>query len=218
MSHSFLNFFGLSLLDSLNPFSIGAMIYIVTKAQRFRRLGFLFIVTTFITYLTAGALLLNGRNYFDRLSTINLPAAVKSILLVLLAITLLFLAIKSWKSETSQTSFSDKILNSSSAIMIYAVVATITDLPTAIPYFAALEIIHVSTSPELEKYSILLLYNVIYVLPLFLALKIRERFSADSELLNNFKKCIEWASRRLVPPLILFCSLYFFYLSLIDFV
>ena len=191
MSHSFLNFFGLSLLDSLNPFSIGAIIYIITKAQRYRRLGFLFIVTTFITYFTAGALLLNGRNFFDQLSTLNLPAAVKSLLLVLLAITLLILAINSWRSETSQNRFSDKIFNSSSAIMVYSIVATITDLPTAVPYFAAIEIIHGSTSPELETYGFLLFYNLVYVLPLFVALKIRERFSADSFLLKRFKNSIE---------------------------
>jgi hypothetical protein len=214
MNDSLLNFLSLGFLDSLNPFSIGALIYIVTKTLRYKILGIVFIVATYITYFTAGVLLLNGRNYFDLVSRISIPIIVKSILLFLIAITLLFLAIKSWKFKSIQAGISKNMLNSKSAIIIYSVIATTTDLPTAIPYFAALEIIHVSNYSTYQEYGLLFLYNLIYILPLIVALKIRERFNADSELLNNFKKCIEWGSRRIIPPLILGCSLYFFYLSL----
>ena len=193
---------GLGLLDSLNPFSIAAMVLVLT-GKRPLALGGVFIGTTFIILLVAGFVLLEGWAAILKQIIPLIPPWAIDIGLVLLGITCLGAAWFMWRdSANSAAPILDIIRSSAMGTALFAASSTISDLPTALPYFAAVHILAEAKLASAETAVLLVAYNLCYVLPLALLLGVKisggERIDQGFE---NIKKWVDWSFRYLVPPL-----------------
>lgn len=96
-----------------------------------------------------------------------------SVTLMLLGVALVCYAIYSWSNRPQNNEVHKRPLKSGLSILVFAVFATFTDMPSAIPYFAAIKEIEGLGANAAQKVFYLVLYNIGYVSPLVMLLAIR---------------------------------------------
>lgn len=201
---------GLGLIDSLNPFSIAAMALVLT-GTRHLALGVTFIATTFLIYSLAGIGLLAGWAAVLLQLLPLIPAWVKQVGLGLLGLGCVVGAVWLWvnRHKGGATKIADLVRTSVLGTAIYAAYSTISDLPTAVPYFGAVHILAQADLTWKISGALLVVYNVCYVLPLFLLLWLRlsKRPNIDVAF-AQIKSWVDWSFTRLMPPLIGLLGLY----------
>lgn len=181
----------MGLLDCLNPATIITQILIVIKSKSLR-ISSLFAIGTFLTYFVSGLLLYYGVSDYlmDLTSGIHIKRNLVFIIceIVLLIITIFYFIQTFYKTKKAKPTKS--IFLSTYAILSIAVGSTLSDMPTALPYFAFIGKLKQTTTSLLGEVGYLFLYNIIYVLPLILILFLYKRNNTFFEI--YFTKIEYW--------------------------
>jgi cytochrome c biogenesis protein CcdA len=89
------------------------------------------------------------------------------------------------------------------ATIAFAVFSTAQDLPTAIPYFAAIERIVATAQAPGTQFALLAGYNLIYVTPLaaLIVFKIMASEDLTQRFFGRVTAAVNWVSAKLLPVL-----------------
>lgn len=153
----------LGLVDSLNPATIIAMVFLLSTAQPLpRTLSFLLGVGT--TYFLCGLLIHLGFGaVFDYIQNFFKGTGgyiAKAVLGVVLVGSSLYLHYK-----PQSTDFKTPTSIHPGATFVFGAVSTISDMPTAFPYLVALERISTINPDTFITLGLLFYYNILYALP-----------------------------------------------------
>jgi cytochrome c biogenesis protein CcdA len=201
---AFLAIFGLAFLDSLNPFSIAACVVVIAGQQSLAR-GLIFITATFSAYFLGGVALVSG--------WVEAAAAMRPWIKPWMMITFwLALAIGSivgavilWRRPAATESKEAKPPTTAAlvGVFLFALSSTLSDLPTALPYFGAIPIMVATETNFLGLLAWLAFYSLIYVSPLIVLLYFRQMAHKQFEpLVGSINRSMDWAIRRLTPTLL----------------
>ncbi len=152
--------------DSLNPSTVAPALYLATTAHPRRQIGG-FIVGVFAVNLLAGLLIMLGPGQV-LLSLIPRPsAATKHIIELLAGTIILALAAGLWirRQSFARSKLPTVETKGGSSLALGAGIGAI-ELPTALPYFAAIAAITESGFSVSVRVAMLAVYNVVFVLPL----------------------------------------------------
>ena len=182
----------LGLADSVNPVTMAVAVYLAATSDPVRRLAG-FALGVFVVYLTGGAVLVFGPGELLRIAVHGVHSRGFHIASIVLGAVMIAMAGGMWaqRGRLLDRDLSADALRSGSALALGAVV-TAVDLPTAFPYFAAIGAIVGSDAGPVGDSALLVLFNALYVLPLFGVLLLRllmgERSAA---LLTRASRLIE---------------------------
>lgn len=166
---------GFALVDSLNPSCLTILSVLLTRPDG-PRAGLAFTTGVLLTYLLLGTLILSGGTFLlnDRFWA-DVEAgpgyAVQAVVgAILLALNL--------RRPGADPEVSDARVRATSwpALMSMGAAANVADMPTALPYFAALQVILTAGAHEFWEFGLLAGYNAVYVLPMVVMLAIRTLF------------------------------------------
>ncbi len=189
---------GLALLDALNPFSIAAQAYLLGTPRPMAR-SIAFVLGTFATYFAAGLLLVGGANAIVLRVLPQLPAWLIASAEIAFGLASIAGAAYLRRGAAQGPAPTPKSLGVGAALL-FAVVATASDVPTALPYFAAAGSIASGTASAWAQAGWLALYNVLYVSPM--AALIALRASGGSRVDGVFgavQRAINWSFAWLLP-------------------
>lgn len=205
-----------SAVDSLNPFAITQQFVLQGMVKKPSHIWY-FILPTGITNLIGGYLAYYGLVHFIATYFTQLFARYGRLLFILeLCIGLIFLLIlfrmlhqsKNNKSDEDDSvdegSIAKKIRSVSPAALVsLGVIATISELTTALPYFAFMAILFNHQLNAWQLSFILIVYNIIYMMPLmimyFIYIKAQRNFD---KLYLRIKDLISKASKVLAPTVV----------------
>jgi cytochrome c biogenesis protein CcdA len=182
----------IAIVDSLNPSTIAPALYLATTYHPRRHVGG-FIVGVFVVNLLAGLLIMVGPGQL-LLAVIPRPSpTTKHAIEVIAGLIILSLAGILWSRRRffARSNFPTvKKSRAGSSLALGAGIAVI-ELPTALPYFAAIAAITESGFNLAVRLAMLTVYNVIFVLPLIMIL------TALEVLGDNASRILGQANRRL---------------------
>ncbi|MCZ8063592.1 GAP family protein [Silanimonas sp.] len=189
----------LALVDALNPFTIAAQAYLLGTPKPMPR-SIAFLVTTLATYLVAGVLLVAGASAF----LIDLRPLLPDVLVAAAALgsglACLGGAAWLWRSARRGTPLASPKSLGIGATVAFAVLATATDVPTALPYFAAAGMIAGEGGSAPAQVAWLLLYCLIYVAPMVALVALRAFCAARTGGIFASVQCaIDWTFGRVLP-------------------
>jgi hypothetical protein len=188
----------LALLDALNPFSIAAQAYLLGTPRPMAR-SIAFLLGTFATYFAAGLLLVGGANAIVERVLPRLPAWLFASAELALGIACIAGAVYLRRSAAGGLSSTPKSLGAGAAV-VFAVVATATDVPTALPYFAAAGSIASSSASAWTQAGWLALYNVLYVSPMAALIALRAFGGSRVDgVFGAVQRAIDWSFAWLLP-------------------
>jgi cytochrome c biogenesis protein CcdA len=153
----------LALVDSINPSAIVVTLYLLSR-DRTPAQVVVYVAAIFLTYLTLGTMMMLGIDAL--LVSLRTMGGGRFGLIVqgLIGLAMLAYAIKAPTTaasaprvETSATTYA--------ALLLLGITVTTIELPTAVPYFAAIALLTTADLPMARWLSLLILYNVIFVLP-----------------------------------------------------
>jgi cytochrome c biogenesis protein CcdA len=207
---AFLAILGLGLLDSLNPFSIAACAVVIAGQQSLGR-GLAFIIATFLVYFLTGVALVTG--------WVELVIALKPLIKpwmklafwLVLALICLIGAIILWRRPPMGDSKAVKQPSSVAIIgvFLFALGSTLSDMPTALPYFGAIPIMVATDANMLGLLAWLAFYSLLYVSPLMVLLAYRLIAHKQFEpLIGKINRLMDWTIRRLSPALLVPCGVW----------
>jgi cytochrome c biogenesis protein CcdA len=159
----------IALPDSLNPSLIGVAIYLAARPRPRRRTA-VFTAAAFAVTLTGGVLLAVGLGDLI-LSLVPKPSqTLKYTLEIVVGVVLVIVGAVIWWRRRALASEPSREhgdgAGGGNAALLGAGVAGI-ELLTAFPYFAAIALVVGSSVSDGAKLSLLVLYNLVYLLPLF---------------------------------------------------
>ncbi|MGL4608923.1 MAG: GAP family protein [Trueperaceae bacterium] len=158
----------LGLLDSLNPATIIAMVFLLSTANPSPR-TISFLLGVGITYFVCGLLVHFGlSSVFDYVQTFLASTwgyVSRAVLGVGLVGASLWLYYKKSESSTKTPTAIHPL-----ATFFFGVTSTISDMPTAFPYLVALERISTINPDFITTFILLLYYNILYALPALILL------------------------------------------------
>lgn len=193
----------IALLDSLNPVTIAVHIYLLgTPQPRIRTLTF--IAGIFLAYFSGGLILLLGLNSI-LMYLANLPDQIWYSAQAVVALALIGFAVYLWRgtSDGSEPVQPASLHPINTFWLGFA--ATLSDLPTAIPYIAALERMLQAKLSVWWLLGATAFYNLIYILPLLILLGLYfvlgTRGVATLQSINRFIS--KWSP----PVLAILCAL-----------
>ena len=206
----FLTIIGLGFTDALNPFSIAAMAYLLATDRPYER-GLIFILGTLAIYFPGGIALMEGWSAVLKNILPNLPTwlpALSYFIFGMICLAAAFYFYRQGKKSDEQAA--PKLSNLSlTATFVFALGSTISDLPTALPYFAGANIIASVSDGLLPRLIVLTVYNFIYISPLILMLIIRMSAGARAQgYLVKVRNGVDWSFAHLLPPTIAFIGIY----------
>src|SRR5437588_1057462 len=156
----------IGLADSLNPTTIAPALYLAAGEHPRARV-IEFTVAVFLVYFVGGALVALGPGQL-LLSLVPKPDQEdRNVLEVVAGAAIILAAVLVWRNrarlrDRTPTSFNPE--RKSSALL--GATITAVELPTAFPYFAAIAAIVGSGLGPVRQLTLLLLFNVCFVLPL----------------------------------------------------
>ena len=206
---------GLGLLDSLNPFSIAACAVVSARPQSLGR-GVAFITATFLVYFLSGVALVTG--WAELLIALQpwIKPWMRVAFWLLVAFGCCLGAIFLWRRPPMGQDKAVKQPSSTAilAIFLFAFGSTLSDMPTAFPYFGAIPIMVATGANFLGLLAWLALYSLIYVSPLIILLAYRLIFPQAFEPLQGvINRMMDWVIRRLSPALLVPCAGWAAYLA-----
>ena len=159
---------GIALLDSLNPSLIVADVYLTLGPHPLRRtLGFL--IAAFVVTLAGGLAIALGLGDLILSVLPSLSHTVKWDVLTAVGVLLMCAGVVIWWRRGALgargPASSGERRQSESGVVLGAGIAGV-ELLTAFPYFAAIAMVLGASVSLTGKVSLLVLYNVVYVLPL----------------------------------------------------
>jgi len=199
-----LTFLSLAITDAMNPFTVASMAMLLALDRAVAR-GAIFAVTTFIIYLIFAVLLAEGWTAAIASLLPMLPVWVPGALLLILAVVCVGFAIRLWLSPPKAgagTTLAAALTLSRTAV--FAIVSTLSDLPTAVPLFAAVTQLPPLAEGRTGQYAWLAGYTLVYVAPLLLLLGLRVALGTRADAaLARVLSGVEWGFRHLLPPVLL---------------
>lgn len=157
----------LAVIDSINPSAIVVTLYLLSTARsRLVVEVVVYVSAIFVTYFLFGALLLMGIEWLvpsfgDLLRTRTGLLAQTVVGLALLAYALL----APRNRMSSPPVVARPATLTSVALLLLGVTVTAMELPTALPYFAAIALISEAELPVRAWAPLLVAYNAIFILP-----------------------------------------------------
>jgi len=155
----------LAIIDSINPASITGTLYLGGLGRK-ARLG-LFILAVHRTYLVFGVALTLGPAAAVRSAFAHAPIMIAPVLDVVVGAVLVGVGVHTWRRRATSRALATpaRTFRAGSALSLGAL-TTLADLPTAGPLLVASALIAASNATPMAQAGDLLLYNVIYVVPL----------------------------------------------------
>jgi cytochrome c biogenesis protein CcdA len=153
----------IAALDSLNPTTIAIQIYLLSTPKPVLR-SVSFIVGVFMTYWVAGLAVVLGISQLS--SNFQLPSLLMYILQLIIGVVLFLVGWNLDKFASDSQEVKRPTQLTIAQTFLFGGAATLWDLPTALPYLAAIERISTKQFDFLTVMSILGIYNTIFVLPL----------------------------------------------------
>lgn len=192
----------LALADSLNPFTIAAQAYLLGTPKPMAR-SIVFLGATFVTYLLGGIVLLAGMDRILAQILAVIPAWGFGAGEIALALVLGFFAIYAGKMAKSGKPFSPPANLGIKATLVFAIASTASDLPTALPYFAAMSSIAAQDREVSHDLFLLGIYNLLYCAPMIALVIARVTLSEKNsdKLFGKLRAAIDWAFAKLLPLL-----------------
>jgi cytochrome c biogenesis protein CcdA len=155
---------GMGLADSLNPATIAvAVVLATTDRPVWRLIGY--TAGIFGVYLAGGLILTLGPSGLIRTATHRSDSTLFNVALLVAGLVALGFAIWVFVHRHDQAKVPDVAMRPGSALGLGAGM-TAVDLPTAFPYFAVIVAIVGKDIHVLPEIGLLLLFNLMYVLPL----------------------------------------------------
>lgn len=168
---------GLAALDSINPVELLAGIFLFTIKKPLSRF-FSYTIGIFVFHLILGFILYYAFHFILDLKIFDSPVFDRSIELIG-GILLIYLGF-TMKNQNRGTA--KAILNPTPLqTFLLGIVITASAIPTSAAYYSALGIIANNKLPFGELSFLLIMYNIIFVLPLFILLGIYLIFKNRSE-------------------------------------
>lgn len=205
---AFLAIVGLGFLDSLNPFSIIACAVVIAGQQSLGR-GLAFIIATFLVYFITGLGLVAGWAELVLAFKSRIQPWMVFACWLVLALGCLIGAIFLWQRPPMGEGKSVKQPSSLALIgvFLFALGSTISDMPTALPYFGAIPIMVATGATMAGLVAWLAFYGLIYVSPLIFLLCYRLiAYKQFEPLVGKIHGFMDWSIRRLSPALLLPCG------------
>lgn len=156
----------LAVLDSINPSAIVVTLYLLSKAGS-RALGqvVVYVVAIFFTYMLLGVVMVLGLDSLLPSLSELFRGLTAFIAQSLIGLTLLVYSLTASTESQSARVVPRPTASTYAALAILGVSVTAMELPTAIPYFAALALISESELSIQAWVLLLVSYNVIFILP-----------------------------------------------------
>ena len=161
-----LSVLGLAVIDSINPSALVVTIYLLTHRSPASRVV-AYLATVFVVYLTIGALLMLGTGtLWDTVSAWLESTVAYAVQLVIGGALLVYAILAPSPSESESEAKSPKPRSPHWGAMVL-LGRTVTDLevPTALPYLAAVGVMTTAELPVAEWAVLLVIYNVIFIAP-----------------------------------------------------
>jgi cytochrome c biogenesis protein CcdA len=155
---------GTGLVDSLNPATIAVAVVLATTERPLLRLAG-YTAGIFAVYFVGGVVLTLGPSELIRTATSHPSGTGFDIAFVVGGLLALGFATWVFVHRHDQAKIPDVDVNPGSAVALGAGI-TAVDLPTAFPYFAAIVAILGEDLSVPSEIALLLLFNVMYVLPI----------------------------------------------------
>jgi len=198
---------GLAIADALNPFSIAALVYLLSTDRPLER-GLAFAAGTFVTYFAGGGVLLQGWQALVSRLVPLLPTWAPSALEIAAGAVCLAVAVWIWRKSSNSQARTPVRLGLAGTI-VFALASTAADLPTAIPYFAAVDRIVASTTAPWAQGAWLVVYNLVYISPLLAMIAIQIVLQSRARpILARVQTGVNWSFANLLPPALLLVGLY----------
>ena len=156
----------LAVIDSINPSAIVVTLYLLSIAgSRALVQVAVYVGTIFITYLTLGVIMVAGiGSLLPSLGGV-LRGWTGLIVQTLVGLVLLVYSLTPSANRQSSPVVARPSARTFAALVMLGVSVTAMELPTAIPYFAAIALISEARLPIRAWAPLLGIYNVIFVLP-----------------------------------------------------
>jgi cytochrome c biogenesis protein CcdA len=190
MSGLILPIIGIALLDSLNPSLFIAQLVLLVTARPTTRV-ITYIAGVLVVMLVGGVVILMGARQIvtDAIGSIS-PTTGSSLLLVV-GIIMLFVGWRmKWDAPANATPGKQLHSLNPLATFGFGMVVMINEITTALPYFVALERIAAARLDLATTAVLLILYNIVFALPLFgfliAYLYARERFITQVDAINRW--------------------------------
>jgi cytochrome c biogenesis protein CcdA len=153
----------LALVDSINPSAIVVTLYLLSRG-RVPAQVVTYVAAIFLTYLTLGTLMMSGIEAL--LPSLRTMGSGRRGLLVqgVVGLALLLYAIRAPEAARSAPRV-EPSAGTYAALAVLGMTVTILELPTAVPYFAAIALLTTADLPRAQWLALLVLYNAVFVLP-----------------------------------------------------
>ncbi|WP_243790419.1 GAP family protein [Saccharopolyspora gloriosae] len=161
---SLLGFYGLSLLDALNPSALAVTLFLLLRGGPFRTRVLTYVSAIFTTYLLLGLLIYFGLDGFLRIADTEFAERAGYALAALGGSAMLLYALFPPESAKRGLPKLPERLPLG-AVFGVGVTITIAEFSTALPYLGALGILRGFTSDALVALPLLASYVAIFVLP-----------------------------------------------------
>jgi cytochrome c biogenesis protein CcdA len=163
----------LAVADSVNPVTVAVAVYLSATPDPVRRLAG-FATGVFVVYLTGGAVLVLGPGELLLTVVDGVDSRGFHVVSIALGVAIVAVAGVMWakRGRLIGRDLSASVSRPGSALALGAVI-TAVDLPTAFPYFAAIAAIVGSDVSLVGQLGLLVMFNALYVLPLYGILLLR---------------------------------------------
>lgn len=203
---------GIGIVDSLNPSLFLAQFYLLTTPKPTNRV-IAFIGGVWVVMVLGGILILGGVRTFVSEFLTNLPETPVLVAQVLVGMALVIFGWR-YNAKPAETGEVKKPRSSTLlAAFVLGMVVMVNEITTALPYFIAIERIADANLSWSLNLVALLIYNVVFALPLFAFLGgfllLKDRFTQQIESINAF-------IARWMPRLIKYGSLLLGVLAIVD--
>lgn len=205
------------LLDALNPATIATMMMLLPIVKK-KWHSLIFILGTYVVYLIVGLTIFFGGDKFLKTYIVNLSnrfsCIIGTIELVISCVILIFGIIYSIKltkkiinKEIGQKDYMGivtKIVTPVSLIIL-AVTATLSDVPTAIPYFGFIGMLSIENVSAGSALMLFVVYVFIYVSPMILLYGLYSFIQGEkfAKIELSFRNFINRASEYAIPIMFL---------------
>jgi len=156
----------LAVLDSVNPSAIAVTLYLLSIATSGAHVKVaVYISTIFVTYFALGVMMVLGIDALVPSLGDVLGSRTGLVAQTLIGLALLVYSLTASTARTPSQPVSRPSAGTYTALAALGVSVTAMELPTAIPYFAAVALITEAKLPIQAWAPLLGMYNVIFVLP-----------------------------------------------------
>jgi cytochrome c biogenesis protein CcdA len=163
LSPTLLGLFALALVDSINPSAIAVTLYLLAR-ERGTPSIVVYVAAIYLTYLSLGTMMMSGIDALSPSLRATADSRLGLIVQGLVGLTMLLYAIRAPTTATSAARLEPRA-STYAALALLGVTVTIMELPTAVPYFAAIALLTTADLRIAQWLPLLILYNAIFVLP-----------------------------------------------------